>query len=158
MSIIDNIVLALTAMMLAAGYFLPAVIALTRGHGNRAAIAIANLLFGWTVIGWGVALVWAFTNPVVGAHAPAAPASTTVDVKKATGTAGGGSIMSGIGWGVAALAAVVIAAVLVSRFLSPAAAPDLATGTAPVTTEQAEKKGPQLKPGVPMPADVLFGD
>lgn len=38
-------------------YFLPAIIA----HNKRdfAAILIVNLLFGWTVIGWIVALIWA---------------------------------------------------------------------------------------------------
>lgn len=156
MTVIDNIMLALTAMMLAAGYFLPAVIAVTRGHGNRVAIAIANFLFGWTVVGWGVALVWAFTNPVVGAHIPAV--QTTEAKAPAEPVAGRLSVMSGIGWGVAALAAVIIAAVLVSRLLLPAATPDMAAGTAPVATEQVDKRGPQLKPGVPMPADVLFGD
>ena len=38
-------------------YFLPSIIA----HNKRdfAAILIINLLFGWTVVGWIVALVWA---------------------------------------------------------------------------------------------------
>jgi Superinfection immunity protein len=43
-------------------YFLPAVIA----HNKRdfAAIFIVNLLFGWTVFGWIIALVWACTAEV----------------------------------------------------------------------------------------------
>lgn len=38
-------------------YFLPSIIA----HNKRdfAAIFIVNLLFGWTVVGWIIALVWA---------------------------------------------------------------------------------------------------
>jgi Superinfection immunity protein len=38
-------------------YFLPSIIA----HNKRdfAAIFLVNLLFGWTVIGWIIALVWA---------------------------------------------------------------------------------------------------
>lgn len=38
-------------------YFLPALVA----HNKRdfAAIFIVNLLFGWTVIGWIIALIWA---------------------------------------------------------------------------------------------------
>jgi len=38
-------------------YFLPSIIA----HNKRdfAAILLVNLLFGWTVIGWIIALVWA---------------------------------------------------------------------------------------------------
>jgi hypothetical protein len=43
------------------GYFLPSVIAAIRGHHNAVAIIVLNLLLGWTLIGWVVALVWAFT-------------------------------------------------------------------------------------------------
>ncbi len=42
-------------------YFLPSIVAICRGHHNAAAIAVLNLLLGWTCIGWIVALVWAFT-------------------------------------------------------------------------------------------------
>ncbi|MFP3549766.1 superinfection immunity protein [Paraburkholderia sp. SIMBA_049] len=41
-------------------YFLPGLIASARKHRNATAIAITNLLFGWTFIGWGIALIWAF--------------------------------------------------------------------------------------------------
>jgi hypothetical protein len=44
-------------------YFLPTIIAWVRGHYNRVAILALNLLLGWTVVGWVVALVWSFTNP-----------------------------------------------------------------------------------------------
>jgi uncharacterized membrane protein YGL010W len=43
-------------------YFLPWVIASVRGHRNRTAIGLTNLLLGWTAIGWIVAFIWAFTN------------------------------------------------------------------------------------------------
>ena len=42
-------------------YFLPAVIAFLRGHHQRMAILVLNLLLGWTALGWIVALVWSFT-------------------------------------------------------------------------------------------------
>jgi Superinfection immunity protein len=42
-------------------YFLPAFIAIMRGHQNAAAICVLNLLLGWTFLGWTVALVWSFT-------------------------------------------------------------------------------------------------
>lgn len=44
-------------------YFLPAIVASSRKHHNANAICIVNLLFGWTVIGWCIALIWAVTNP-----------------------------------------------------------------------------------------------
>jgi hypothetical protein len=43
-------------------YFLPFVVALMRGHKNATAIFVLNLLLGWTLIGWVIALVWAFTK------------------------------------------------------------------------------------------------
>jgi len=38
-------------------YFLPALIG--RHKADAGAIFIVNLLFGWTVIGWFIALIWA---------------------------------------------------------------------------------------------------
>jgi hypothetical protein len=43
-------------------YFLPTIIASSRGHKNVGAIFALNLLLGCTFIGWVVALVWSFTN------------------------------------------------------------------------------------------------
>jgi hypothetical protein len=40
------------------GYFVPTVIAAFRGHRNTIAITILNLLTGWTLIGWVIALIW----------------------------------------------------------------------------------------------------
>ena len=43
-------------------YFLPWIIAASRGHKNAVAIFMLNLLLGWTALGWIAALVWSFTN------------------------------------------------------------------------------------------------
>lgn len=40
-------------------YFLPTVIAYSKGKKNTDAIMLLNLFFGWTAIGWVVALIWA---------------------------------------------------------------------------------------------------
>jgi len=40
-------------------YCMPTFVALHRQHHNNTAIAVLNLLLGWTFIGWVVALVWA---------------------------------------------------------------------------------------------------
>lgn len=45
-----------------AGYFLPGIIASMRGHESQNMIAFLNLILGWTVIGWLVLLVVAFTG------------------------------------------------------------------------------------------------
>lgn len=42
-------------------YFLPTLIALLRGHHNGFAIFLTNVLLGWTLIGWIVALIWSTT-------------------------------------------------------------------------------------------------
>lgn len=41
------------------GYFLPWSIALLRGTRSNVGIFFINLLFGWTMIGWVIALIWA---------------------------------------------------------------------------------------------------
>lgn len=42
-------------------YFVPTIIAISRGHHNALAIGILNLLLGWTFLGWIAALVWSVT-------------------------------------------------------------------------------------------------
>lgn len=46
----------------AAIYFIPLIVADGRGKSNKLAIGMLNLLLGWTMIGWVVALVWACMN------------------------------------------------------------------------------------------------
>jgi Superinfection immunity protein/Protein of unknown function (DUF2510) len=48
--------------VLTGGYLLPWAIAATRGKSNSGTIALVNLLLGWTVVGWIVALVMACTK------------------------------------------------------------------------------------------------
>lgn len=42
-------------------YFLPAIIA--RKKSNNGSVFVINLFFGWTVIGWVIALASAASNP-----------------------------------------------------------------------------------------------
>jgi Superinfection immunity protein len=50
-------------MLLALVFFglLPTAIAFVRKHHNRFAILALNVMLGWTIIGWAVALVWSLT-------------------------------------------------------------------------------------------------
>lgn len=43
-------------------YFMPWMVARSRGHKNAAAIAVLNFFLGWTALGWIIALIWAYTN------------------------------------------------------------------------------------------------
>ena len=46
------------AAALFTAYFLPSIIASRRGHRQAGAITVLNLLLGWTLLGWVIALVW----------------------------------------------------------------------------------------------------
>ena len=46
-------------------YMLPTYEAWARKHTNLTAILLINILLGWSLIGWVVALVWAFKRPEV---------------------------------------------------------------------------------------------
>ena len=53
-----NMIIGMVALVaLGALYFLPAIVASKKR--NYTAILILNLLLGWTLIGWVIALVWA---------------------------------------------------------------------------------------------------
>ena len=43
-------------------YFIPTIVAVVRGHHNTPAIVVINVLLGWALAGWAVALAWAFTK------------------------------------------------------------------------------------------------
>lgn len=51
----SSLLYALAALMI---YLIPTGNAYSHKHRNRALIAAVNVLFGWTVIGWIVALAW----------------------------------------------------------------------------------------------------
>lgn len=42
-------------------FLLPAAVAYRRRHHQKMAIFATNLLFGWTGIGWCLALIWSLT-------------------------------------------------------------------------------------------------
>ncbi|HVE24372.1 MAG TPA: superinfection immunity protein [Sporichthya sp.] len=63
-----HITLAWVLAVCTVGYLLPWAVAATRGKSNSGAIGLLNLLLGWTLIGWIVALVMA-----CGSHQAVAP-------------------------------------------------------------------------------------
>ena len=46
-------------------YFIPLIVAHIRKHKNIVAIAILNIVVGWTFIGWLAALLWALNCDTV---------------------------------------------------------------------------------------------
>lgn len=53
---------ALGWIILVVLYFVPSFVAWRRHHHNTASIFVLNLFLGFTVIGWVVCLVWAFSS------------------------------------------------------------------------------------------------
>lgn len=45
-------------------YLCPTLIATYRDHHSRLRLMLLNILLGWTVIGWAIALIWAVSPPV----------------------------------------------------------------------------------------------
>ena len=62
----DGTGLALCVLIGIFVYFLPSFIASNRNHKNIAAIFVLNLLLGWMLLGWIVALIWSCTDNVRG--------------------------------------------------------------------------------------------
>jgi len=61
MTIFSAIFWLAAILVLLGFYFLPLLIAVKRKHHQGTAILVLNLFFGWTILGWIVALVWACT-------------------------------------------------------------------------------------------------
>lgn len=52
----------ITTLIILFLYFLPSILAASRGHPNVGAIVVINTFLGWTFIGWVVSLAWSLTN------------------------------------------------------------------------------------------------
>jgi hypothetical protein len=57
-----HLILALFLLPFGAIHFLPTIVALLRNSRHTLAIFFVNLLLGWTIVGWVVAMVWAATS------------------------------------------------------------------------------------------------
>lgn len=55
----DLIFLAIFFLIVGIIYIMPSIVAFRRNHPNRWIILVINVAFGGTIIGWGIALVWA---------------------------------------------------------------------------------------------------
>lgn len=54
-----SLLIVLAGLVILAITFLPSLIAFNRDHEYRWPILIINVFFGWTLLGWVIALVWA---------------------------------------------------------------------------------------------------
>uniref|UniRef100_E6Q4B6 Superinfection immunity protein n=1 Tax=mine drainage metagenome TaxID=410659 RepID=E6Q4B6_9ZZZZ len=53
--------IGIAALIGVAVYFLPSIIAFSKNRSNRFAILAVNFFFGWTFLGWVIALIWALS-------------------------------------------------------------------------------------------------
>lgn len=72
-------------------YFLPTIVASQRGIAGTGGVVVLNLFLGWTLLGWVVALAWAYGG------AKRAPAPTPVAIAQSLGvTPGAGVILKSV--------------------------------------------------------------
>lgn len=60
----SGIGVVVAVFILSALYFVPSIVAIARNHRNGVPIGLLNIFLGWTVLGWVIALIWAFTTNV----------------------------------------------------------------------------------------------
>lgn len=59
---IGVLLLVFVLLLSLATYLIPAIIGALRGVPNLGSLVIVNLFFGWTLLGWVIALAWAFKD------------------------------------------------------------------------------------------------
>lgn len=72
---LPELIVLIVLIVVVALYFLPTIIAVTRKKRNLGPIILVNLLLGWSVIGWIVAMVWAMATETVDMM-PASPSAS----------------------------------------------------------------------------------
>lgn len=58
----DMIIVSLSVIAACFIYMIPTCVAISRRHRNTMAIAVLNLFFGWTLLGFVGCLVWSLIN------------------------------------------------------------------------------------------------
>ena len=57
-----GLLLIIILIVAAAAYFLPSIFAWTRNHPSKWGIIALNILLGWTLLGWIIALIWSLSS------------------------------------------------------------------------------------------------
>ncbi len=53
-----DLIISTYAMLFLATYMMPTFVAIARNHNQTTTISILNLVFGWSVVGWVILLLW----------------------------------------------------------------------------------------------------
>jgi hypothetical protein len=61
-SLADSPAIVIFLLLAVSLYFLPTIIAISRGHPNTAPIVVINILLGWSLLGWAASLAWSVSH------------------------------------------------------------------------------------------------
>ena len=58
----ESLAAILVLLFVLAVYLIPTIIAFSRGHASKWGIGVLNIVLGWSLIFWVVALIWSLSN------------------------------------------------------------------------------------------------
>lgn len=58
----ESLAAILVFLFILAVYLIPTIIAFARGHASKWGIGVLNIVLGWSLVFWVVALIWALSN------------------------------------------------------------------------------------------------
>lgn len=58
----ESLAAILVLLFALAVYLIPTIIAFARGHASKWGIGVLNIVLGWSLIFWVVALIWSLSN------------------------------------------------------------------------------------------------
>lgn len=58
----ESLAAILVLLFVLAIYLIPTIIAFVRGHASKWGIGVLNIVLGWSLVFWVVALIWSLSN------------------------------------------------------------------------------------------------
>ena len=58
----ESLAAILVLLFVIAVYLIPTIIAFARGHASKWGIGVLNIVLGWSLVFWVVALIWSLSN------------------------------------------------------------------------------------------------
>ena len=58
----ESLAASLVFLFILAIYLIPTIIAFSRGHASKWGIGVLNIILGWSLVFWVVALIWSLSN------------------------------------------------------------------------------------------------
>lgn len=58
----ESLAAILVFLFILAVYLIPTIIAFVRGHASKWGIGMLNIVLGWSLVFWVVALIWSLSN------------------------------------------------------------------------------------------------